>query len=316
LESFFDIKRREKIVRWIQVAKVGLVLEGGGMRGTYTAGVLEFFMKKELYLPYVIGVSAGACNGSSYISRQIDRNKTVNLEYITKKNSLSFRNIIKKKQLFDMDFIFNDLPNIHVPFDFDTFQRAKEEFVVGTTNVCTGKAEYFTKKDSGIHIANVLRASSSIPFIAPIVEHGGKKLLDGGIADPIPIKKSEADGNKFNIVILTRNKEYQKKEMKWKWLTKKLFHQHPQLVELLTKRHHHYNETLTYIEQQQKNGNAFIIRPSETLKVGSIERKTDKLTELYELGLRDAEAVFEQLQNWLKNKGQGEKRGMNSEQAN
>jgi predicted patatin/cPLA2 family phospholipase len=144
-ESFFD----ETLRKWgviVSLNNVGLVLEGGGMRGTYTAGVLEFFMENELYIPYVIGVSAGACNGSSYISRQKDRNKIVNLEYVNKPKYLSARNFIKKRQLFDMDFIFHELPNVHVPFDYETFQTAQEQFIVGTTDISSGLPVYYSKE--------------------------------------------------------------------------------------------------------------------------------------------------------------------------
>jgi predicted patatin/cPLA2 family phospholipase len=279
--------------------KVGLVLEGGGMRGTYTAGVLEFFMENNLYLPYVIGVSAGACNGSSYISRQKERNKIVNLEYVNQPKYLSARNFLKKRQLFDMDFIFNELPNNHVPFDYHTFQAATEQFIVGTTDISTGEPFYFTKEHYNEHIPLLLRASSSIPFVAPVVEFQGSKLLDGGIADPIPLKKSEQDGNKYNIVILTRNKDYQKKQTKFTWLAKRIYKEYPALIDKLQKRHVIYNETLLHIEEQENKGNVFVFRPSESLKVSSIERNKDKLTKLYELGYNDAKSQYVKLLAWL-----------------
>ncbi|OZM57195.1 patatin family protein [Lottiidibacillus patelloidae] len=280
--------------------KIGLVLEGGGMRGTYTAGVLEFLMDKNLYFPYVIGVSAGACNGSSYISRQKERNKIVNLEYVNQPQYLSARNFIKKQQLFDMDFIFEELPNIHVPFDYETFKYAKEQFIVGTTDISTGKPIYFSKEQYHDHIPLLLRASSSIPIVAPVVEFEDMKLLDGGIVDPIPIKKSELDGNSFNVVILTRNDDYVKKQTKMKWIAKRFYKEYPALIKVLEERHEIYNNTISYIKDQEEKGNIFVFRPSSRLKVSSIERNTAKLTELYYLGYKDAQTKYEHLLSWIK----------------
>lgn len=193
----------------------GLVLEGGGMRGVYTAGVLEYFMEKELYFPYVIGVSAGACMGASYVSRQKGRNKTVNIEYVSHPQYLSLGNYIRHKQLFGMDFIFDEIPNKLVPFHYDAFLKSDQTFKVGTTDCVTGEAVYYEKNDVEMDILTLLRASSSLPFIAPMIEYKGRKLLDGGIADSIPVKKSEEDGNVRNVVILTRNADYRKKKAAW-----------------------------------------------------------------------------------------------------
>ncbi len=279
---------------------IGLVLEGGGMRGIYTAGVLEHFMEQDLYLPYVIGVSAGACFGASYLSRQRGRNRKVNIDYVTHPKYLSLQNYVKYRQLFGMDFIFDEIPNRLVPFDYDTFYKGSEEFVITATDCQTGLPVYFDKKDYEKDMLTIIRASSSLPFIAPIVEYKGKQLLDGGITDSIPIKKSEEDGNKRNIVVLTREGSYFKKKSNMKWLLNKTYRQYPKLIEAILTRYKMYNDTIEHIKDQEKQGKVFVIRPSSALKVGRIERNQRKLEELYSIGMEDAKREFKRLEDWLK----------------
>ncbi|WP_026559927.1 patatin family protein [Bacillus sp. J37] len=278
----------------------GLVLEGGGMRGIYTAGVLEVFMEQELYIPYVIGVSAGACFGASYLSRQRGRNRKVNIDYVTDPKYLSLLNYVKHRQLFGMDFIFDEIPNIHVPFDYETFYKGTEEFVIAATDCQTGQPVYFNKKDYGNDMLTVIRASSSLPFIAPVVKYKGKQLLDGGITDSVPIKKAEEDGNKRNIIVLTREASYFKKKSNISWLINKSYRQYPKLIEAILARYKMYNDTLEHIREQEKKGKVFVIRPSSKLKVGRIERNQTKLEDLYRMGMGDAKREFKRLETWLK----------------
>ncbi|MCD7036136.1 patatin family protein [Metabacillus sp. GX 13764] len=277
----------------------GLVLEGGGMRGVYTAGVLEYFMEKDLYIPYVIGVSAGACIAASYLSRQKGRNRTVNIDYARDPQYLSFQNFIKKRQLFGMDFIFDQIPNKLVPFDFTAFMQSPETFLVGTTDCYTGKPMYFDKETYGSDILTILRASSSLPFISPVVPYQNKQLLDGGITDSIPIKKSIDDGNSKNVLILTRNAGYIKKKPRMDWLMRRTFRQFPNLVSAILNRYSMYNDTMAFIEEQEKAGKAFVIRPAEPLEMDRIERNPAKLEKLYEQGKRDAEKTYGSLVTWL-----------------
>ncbi|MBO1514483.1 patatin-like phospholipase family protein [Metabacillus bambusae] len=281
------------------MTEAGLVLEGGGMRGIYTAGVLECFMERDLYFPYVIGVSAGACFGASYLSRQKGRNRKVNIDYITHPNYLSFQNFLKHRQLFGMDFLFDEMPKRIVPFDFDMFYRGSEEFVIATTDCHSGLPLYFNREDYGKDLLTIIRASSSLPFIAPIVEYNGKALLDGGIVDSIPIKKAERDGNKKNVVILTKEGSYIKKKSNIRWLLNRSYREYPKLIEAVLTRYEMYNETVAYIEKQEKNGSVFVIRPSNNLKVGRIERNPKKLEQLYSLGMQDATREFARLKSWL-----------------
>jgi len=205
----------------------GLVLEGGGMRGLYTAGVLEYFMSQELYFPYVIGVSAGACMGASYLSRQAGRNKKVNIGFIEDKRYLSLSNFIKKRELFGMDFLFEEIPNKLVPFDMNTFKNSPEQFVVVATDCASGSAVYYDKEHHKDHLLKIIRASSSLPFVAPSVFYDNRHLLDGGIADPIPIKKAESDGFEKNVIILTKPGGYFKRASKMSSIFK--YKRHPKI---------------------------------------------------------------------------------------
>ncbi|MDP4145712.1 MAG: patatin family protein [Bacillota bacterium] len=278
--------------------RIGLVLEGGGMRGLFTAGVLDFLMDNNLYFPYVIGVSMGACNAASYISRQRGRNKVVDIDYIDDPRYLSIRNLIREKSLFGMDFIFREIPNKHNLFDYDTFYNSEQSLIVGTTDCCTGKPVYFGR-NCGIDILTAIRASSSLPFISPMVEIGGRQLLDGGISDPIPINKAIQDGCEKLVVVLTRNKGYIKKPFKLKAFSKRFYSKHSNLTEALVSRHVLYNETLKRLEQLEEEGRAFIIRPEHPLKVKRIEKNKTRLEELYVEGFKEAELHGDKLKGFI-----------------
>jgi predicted patatin/cPLA2 family phospholipase len=277
----------------------GLVLEGGGMRGVYTAGVLEYFLEKQLFFPYIIGVSAGACNGASYVSRQFGRNRQVTIDYVKHRDYISYRNLFLKKELFGMDFIFNKIPTELVPFDFETFNSAAEKFLVGTTDCITGESVYFEKNDITRDILKIMRASSTLPFMAPAIEHQGKILMDGGIADPIPIKKAQIDGVQKNVVILTKPKGYRKKKSSFSWLPNYVYKEFKGLNRALETRYRLYNETLDYIEELESKNKVYVIRPSRNLKVGRVERNPEKLTQLYEVGYEDAKKDYERLVDWV-----------------
>ncbi|WP_113929280.1 patatin family protein [Bacillus sp. P14.5] len=278
--------------------QTGLVLEGGGMRGVYTAGVLEYLLENEVEFPYVIGVSAGACIAASYLSKQKGRNKKVNIGFAGNPDYLSWRNYFKKRELFGMDFVFNEIPNKIVPYDYEAFQNSKSQFVIGTTDCHTGEPVYHYRRDYGEDVLTPIRASSSLPFVAPVVEFQSRHLLDGGISDPIPLRKAEEDGFKKNVVILTRNKGYEKSPSKFNYLLKRKYPQYPGLREAMINRYKLYNQTVKYLEEEEARGNVFIIRPETPLKVGRIERNPRKLEELYNQGYTDARNKFEDLMTW------------------
>ncbi|TKC14895.1 patatin-like phospholipase family protein [Robertmurraya kyonggiensis] len=278
----------------------GLVLEGGGSRGVYTGGVLRYLMEEEIYFPYIVGVSAGACNGTSYVSRQIDRNKIVTIDYANHPEFLSLRNLIKKGQLFGMDFLFDTLPNDLVPFDFDTYYKAKEEFVVGVTDCLSGEPVFY-KKDAYTNkeVLTLLRASSSLPLVAPVVHFDNRILMDGGISDPIPIKQSVTDGNPKNVVILTQTRGYVKKPQSMGWYLRKKYSQYPGLLKAIENRHNVYNETLQYIFDEEKKGNIFVVAPTDKLEVGRYERNIGKLDALFQKGIEDIKKIAEPLKEFL-----------------
>lgn len=281
---------------------VALVLEGGGMRGLYTAGVLDYFMAEDFYLPYVIGVSAGACHASSYFSKQPKRSKRVNIDYVNDSRYLSYKNLLKGQSLFGMDFMFDTIPRQLEPFDFETFFAYEGRYIVGTTDCQTGEPRYFDRSDcdSNDDILQIVRASSSLPFISPIVEFKDYELLDGGLVDPIPIKKSIADGNQKNIVVLTRPPGYRKTPFKGKWLAKLFYRKHPQVVEALLNRYQVYNQTLEYIKELEAAGDVFLIQPDDSLDVDRIERDQSKLEDLYWQGYETAQEEFDNLMQWSK----------------
>lgn len=276
----------------------GLVLEGGGMRGLYTAGVLRYLMEQDIYLPYTIGVSAGACNGSSYIARQIDRNYMANIDYVSHPEYLSYKRFLKKRELFGMDFIFDKIPNELVPFDLKAFCEAKEQFVVGVTDCVTGEPVYYRKEQLTKDVTTILRASSSIPFFAPVISYDGRMLLDGGVADPIPIQKSQADGNTKNIVVLTGNKGYMKGSS-FDWFGKRLYKNYQGLLKALRNRHILYNDTIRYLEEQEEKGHVVLIRPIEKSDVSRVERNPKKLKKLYNQGYAEAKAAYGKIKKLL-----------------
>jgi predicted patatin/cPLA2 family phospholipase len=278
--------------------KVGLVLEGGGMRGLYTCGALEFFMDRELFFNYIVGVSAGASNAASYISKQKGRNEKVNLGFIKDWRYMSVRNLLLEKSYFGMNFIFNEIPDKHVKFDYETFKSAECKFWVGTTDCNTGEPVYFNKDDVSENF-DVLKASCSLPVLSPIVNYKGYELLDGGISDSIPIGKSIMDGNDKNIIILTRNSGYRKDPLKNTKLMRMKYKKYPLLVEAMIYRHKKYNETLDRIEQLEKTGKALIIRPYNELKVDRLERNPEKLHNLFLDGYKDAEKSYEKIREFI-----------------
>ena len=283
-------------------SKVGLIAEGGGMRGAYTAGVLEVFLDKGLHFPYTIGVSAGANTLCSYLSEQKLRNKRIYTEWITDKRFINWRNLFTERAYFGMNFLFNELPTKLDPFDFEKFQENDTVFKVGVTNCLTGQCEFLEpKKASSLDMADqILQASSSLPFIAKMVNLNGIPYLDGGISDSIPIRQSEKDGYTYNIVILTRNADYRKTySKKMHILAKRHLKHYPCLAEAIGNRYAIYNDTLDYLTQLEKEGKVFILRPNRPLEVDRFEKNKDKLNLLYEQGYQEALEQLPQLLKWI-----------------
>ena len=278
--------------------KIGLILEGGGMRGIYTAGVLDFFIDKNIEVDLVVGVSAGGCHAASYLSKQYKRAYHTNVDYVNDKEYLSFRNLIKTGSIFGMDLMFNKIPNELYLYDHDAFSKSKSKFTVVTTNCETGKAEYITLTDMKKDIM-YLQASCSIPMFANIVEVDGYKLVDGGVADSIPIEYALKEGCKKNIIILTRDKTYRKSKVKFSSFVKRKYKKYPKLIESIENRHLNYNKSLDLVKYLEEKGDAFVIRPKSPVKVSQIEKDVDKLTKLYNDGYNDAKESYEKIMEFI-----------------
>ena len=280
--------------------KIGLVLEGGGMRGIYTVGVLDTLLNYNYLADYLIGVSAGASNGVSYISGQKERAKRTIINYIGDKRYLSISNYIKTGSLFGMDFLFKEIPEKLEIFDHDAFFRCKCDYRVGVTNVETGKEEYYGKEALVKEDKNILlQASASIPMAAPIVNYKGKKYLDGGTADPIPIKKAFEDGCDKVIVVLTRDRNYKKKPTPAKPIYSFVFRKYPKMVELLKMRHQIYNDTLDFIKEMEREGKAFVIAPDKPIEIERFEKDKNRLLKIYSNAVRDTEKFWEKYKDEL-----------------
>lgn len=279
--------------------KSGLILEGGGMRGVYTAGVLDYFMEQNLYFSDCYGVSAGACHLCSYLSGQKGRAYHVFVDYLKDKNYCSLRTLITTGDLFNVKMCYDTIPNQLAPYDYDAFCQYEGRAYAVVTNLLTGKAEYKPLREMHRDMVAV-RASASLPLVSQNVYIDGIPYLDGGIADSIPIIRSLKDGNKKNVVIMTKEIGYRRKPTSHMEAIKVRYHKYPALVRDMARRHIDYNRTLDFIEEHQKKGHIFVIRPKVNPNVGRIEKNEAKLKTLYEMGYEDAKESFEDLKKYLK----------------
>lgn len=272
-----------------------LILEGGTLRPIFSAGIMDALLDNDIMFPYCIGVSAGITNGFSYLSKQKRRNLDVIESCRNDKRYLSFRNYFKCKSLFGLDFVFDEIPNKLFPFDKDTFLSYKGKALVGVTNANTGKVEYLDGKELDDK-CTMLRATCAIPLIFPVIELNNNCYFDGGLVDPIPIKKAIADGNEKHLIVLTRPKGYIKTLSKKNIFVSKLLHKkYPNLKEPFLNRHITYNETVKYCEELEKNGKALILRPSESQAIDSFEKDVTKLKNGYDHGYNLALEKIEEI---------------------
>lgn len=278
--------------------RAGLILEGGGMRGIYTTGVLDFFLEKEMEFSSCYGVSAGACTLCSFLSKQKGRAYHTTVDYLGDKHYCSAYSLLTTGDMFGVKMCYDDIPNKLNPYDFEMFNSYKGKAYVVVTNMKTGKAEYYRLKDMKKDILAV-RASSSLPLVSRNVQMGEQFYLDGGLSDSIPIQKSILGGNRKNVVILTKEEGYRRKASANLAAVKLRYVKYPKIYDLMKNRHIQYNETLDYLENQVKNGQAFVIRPKEDIGIGRIEKDPVKLRRLYKSGYRDALACYNQLQQYL-----------------
>ncbi|MBP5280959.1 MAG: patatin family protein [Lachnospiraceae bacterium] len=280
--------------------QAGLVLEGGGMKGLYTAGVLDYFLDKNLDFSSVYGVSAGACNMCSYLSKQRGRARDVNTDYLGDKNYCSFWSLLTTGDLFNVDFCYKLIPDYLYPFDHEAYQKYQGKAYSVVTNIVTGQAEYLRVKDSKRDM-DMIQASASLPLMARNVRINDGLYLDGGIADAIPIARSIRDGNRKNVVVLTKEEGYVRKptDRFTLALIKARYLKYPKVYELMAQRRENYNETMDYLYRQVENGQAYVIRPKHASKVGRIEKNRERLLELYQQGYDEAASHYEGLMEYL-----------------
>lgn len=276
-----------------------LVLEGGGMRGVYTAGVLDFFLEKNISFSSCYGVSAGACTLSSFLSGQKNRAFHVMTDYLDDKRYMGIYSLLTTGDLFNAATSYRLVPQYLDPVDYETFSSYKGKAFAVMTNMITGEAEYYQLKDLRKDLIAV-RASSSLPLVSRPVYINHIPYLDGGISDGIPITRSIEDGNQKNIVIMTKDSDYIRKPTEMLGLYKIRYALYPNITQQMKTRHTRYNKTLEDLKNYQDLGQAFIIRPSKKLKISRTEKNADKLKELYQLGWQDAEDCYKDLIQYLK----------------
>ena len=276
----------------------GLVIEGGGMRGIFAAGVLEYLLDNDIKVDYVIGVSAGACHGCSYVSGQKGRAFAVCTDYMDDPRYGSVQSLLKTGDYFGKKFMYHTIPEELNPVDNESFKKSGIRFEVGVFNCITGESEYPEIKDM-FEDVDWIAASASLPLFAKMVDIGGYQYMDGGLSDSIPVKHAQEIGCDKVIVILTRERGYRKAASKSIPLIKAKYKDYPKLIEALKRRHTVYNETLEYIDGEEKKGNVFVIAPVKDLGVGRLEKDRNKLKNAYLEGYYVTESYGDKLKEFL-----------------
>lgn len=271
-------------------AKSGLILEGGGMRGVFTCGVLDNLMDRGIRFPYTIGVSAGACNGLSYMSGQRGRAKFSNIDLLEKYRYIGFKQLLTKRNIMDFDLLFHTFPEQIIPYDYEALAASEERYEMVTTSCRTGEACYYDEKHNPTRIIDIVKASSSLPFVCPIAYVDGEPMLDGGIADSIPLQRAREQGFDNNVVVLTRNRGYRKPQ-KPTTILPFFYDNYPALRQAIRNRNSVYNQQISLIERLEDEGSLTVIRPQKPIVVDRMERDTSKLLALYDEGYACADAV-------------------------
>jgi predicted patatin/cPLA2 family phospholipase len=268
-----------------------LVLEGGGMRGVFTCGVLDYLMDHHIEFPYTVGVSAGACNGLSYMSHQRGRGKFSNIDLLAKYKYIGIRPLLKRRGLIDQQLLFHRFPDRILPYNYKAYAENPNRFEMVTTDCRTGKACYWEEKHDEKRIIDIVKASSSLPYACPIIYVDGRPMLDGGIVDSIPLLRAVEQGYDKLVVVLTRNKGY-RKSVKEVMVPRFIYKEYPRLRVALRNRNKIYNEQLELVERLEDEGKIVVIRPEEPIVVGRMETNVRKLTDLYKQGYACAKKVM------------------------
>jgi predicted patatin/cPLA2 family phospholipase len=276
-----------------------IVLEGGGLRGAFTCGVLEYLLENKLHFDRVIGVSAGACNAASYASGQKGRNWKVNIELPSDKRFMGIKYLITKGSYFNMSFIFNEIPKKLIPFDETAFYKNQAEFDIVISSLETGKSTILSKKKiEEIGLDKALIATSSIPFLSKAVNIDGELFYDGGVSDSIPARYALSKHEKA-VLVLTRPRGYRKGETSSKKLIQWAFRKYPAFMNAMLNRNNAYNKTLDFCEQMEREGKLFIIAPAAEFTFGRLEKSLEKRAALYHHGYQLMAAEFEKMKEFL-----------------
>ena len=283
------------------IKKATLVLEGGATRGIFTSGALDYLMERDLYFSDVIGVSAGSCNAVDYVSRQPGRTRDCMIPTDKEgKYYYGIRDFVKEKSLMNMDLIFDKYPKELLPFDFETYFNSEINCQIVTTNCLTGKAEYMTEDSDNDRLMKLCRASSSMPLLTPIVNIDNVPYLDGGLADSVPIRRAQQMENEKIVVILTKNQGYRKSVLSptMQRVYKRAYKSYPNLIRTIFRRSFEYNKKMNYLDQLEKRGEIFILRP-QVKPVSRLERNKETLHAFYEHGYKYTERKFDDLMEYL-----------------
>lgn len=279
--------------------KKGLVLEGGAMRGMFTAGVMDVLMEAGVEFDGAIGVSAGAAFGVNYKSHQIGRAIRYNERFCNDKRYCGLGSLIKTGNIYNTEFAYRIVPTQYDPFDFSAYMQNPMEFHLVCTDIESGNPVYHAYTGWDDHGFDWIRASASMPLVSQVVEIEGRKLLDGGITDPIPFRYFESIGYKRNVLVLTQPQDYRKKKSSAMMLIKLKYRQFPHLVKAMERRHEVYNNSLQEIAQKEKTGEIFVIRPDSPLPVSRVEKDPTKLRAAYEIGRKTAAKRLASLTEFL-----------------
>lgn len=279
--------------------KKGLILEGGAMRGIFTAGILDVLMEENIEFDGVIGVSAGACFGCNYKSKQIGRTLRYNLKYCKDPRMSGVRSLLRTGDIYGAEFCYRTIPKELDVFDTETFIQSPVEFHVVATDVHTGKPAYHKCTDGGDNDLDWIRASASMPLVSRFVDVEGSRMLDGGISDSIPLKYYQSIGYDRNLVILTRPKGYVKEENKLLPLMRMQLRKYPKLIEAMANRHIDYNETVQYIWAEEKKGTTLVICPDEELPISRIEHDPERIQNVYDIGRQTAMKNLDKIEAFL-----------------
>ena len=283
------------------IKKATLVLEGGATRGIFTSGALDYLMERDLYFSDVIGVSAGSCNAVDYVSRQPGRTRDCMIPTDKEGKYINgVKDTIREKSLMNMDLIFDKYPKELLPFDFETYFNSEINCQIVTTNCLTGKAEYMTEDSDNDRLMKLCRASSSMPLLTPIVNIDNVPYLDGGLADSVPIRRAQQMENEKIVAILTKNQGYRKSVLSptMQRVYKRAYKSYPNLIRTIFRRSFEYNKTMNYLDQLEKRGEIFILRP-QVKPVSRLERNKETLHAFYEHGYKYTERKFDDLMEYL-----------------